>query len=106
MGGSAVRQARGYVTGARDQLESELGSDLAELRKPLQDLAKLRGLDRGTITRDLLDATGGYDPREDLRDLTSANVTSAAPAAAGGLTEVGHTGLAAGERPPFDPDAT
>lgn len=102
--GSTVRRARGYVTGARDQMESELGTDFAELSKPLQDLAKLRGLDRGAITRHLLDATGGYDPRADLRDLTSMNLT---PAAEPGLSASGgKAALVAGERPPFDPDAT
>lgn len=111
--GSTVRQARGYVTGARDQMESELGSDFDELRKPLQDLAKLRGLDRGAITRHLLDATGGYDPREDLRDVTSTNRGSTGAAAVGSGSILGdapsgvaQVGLMAGERPPFDPDAT
>jgi sec-independent protein translocase protein TatB len=110
--GSTVRKTREYVTGARDQMEAELGSDFGELRKPLQDLAKLRGLDRGAIARQLLDATGGYDPREDLRTLTSTGVASTGPVAAVASTPAGTTAdfgqatLAAGERPPFDPDAT
>ena len=115
--GSTVRQARGYVTGARDQMESELGSDFDELRKPLHDLAKFRGLDRSALTRHLLDATGGYDPRADLRDLASTNVLSTGAAStglgsagssllSGASADVVQAGLMAGERPPFDPDAT
>ncbi|HEX3786191.1 MAG TPA: twin-arginine translocase TatA/TatE family subunit [Pseudonocardiaceae bacterium] len=113
--GSTVRKAREYVTGARDQMESEMGSDLAELRKPLESLAKLRGLDRGALTQQLLAATGGYDPRQDLRELTGLGSAGGGLGSAGGGAETGPSGrpepsvplaLRHGERPPFDPDAT
>src|SRR5437588_3192273 len=66
--GRTVRQVRDYATGAREQLKSELGPEFDELRKPLEDLRSLRNFDpRRAVTQHLLDATGGYDPRDDLR---------------------------------------
>jgi sec-independent protein translocase protein TatB len=108
--GKTVRQVREYATGARDQLQSELGPEFEELRKPLQDLSKLRNFDpKRVVTQHLLDATGGYDPRDDLRINGGSN----------GVKPNGYTGvsnepavqpqqrpLSPGERPPFDPDAT
>jgi sec-independent protein translocase protein TatB len=116
--GKTVRQVREYATGARDQLQSELGPEFEEFRKPLQDLSKLRNFDpKRIVTQHLLDATGGYDPRDDLRinGTNGSNGTNGA----NGLKPNGYTGvtsevaaqpqqrpLSPGERPPFDPDAT
>jgi sec-independent protein translocase protein TatB len=91
-----VHQVRKYVGTAQEQLRSEVG-DLEELRKPLQDLRRLRNVDpRSMITKHLLDATGGYDPREDLRiDLPDMRPTP-----------VPQYPLGVGESAPFDTDAT
>lgn len=100
--GRTVRHLREYATGAHDQLKSELGPDFEELRKPLDDLRQLRDFDpRHTIRRHLLDATGGYDPLDELRrDSLKPN----------GYPRPNRSDqqrpLTAGERPPFDPDAT
>jgi sec-independent protein translocase protein TatB len=120
--GRTVRQVREYATGAREQLKSELGPEFDELRKPLEDLRGLRNFDpKRAVTKHLLDATGGYDPRDDLRstfsDLTGLNglnnLDPLKPAA-----EVKSNGYPAAtnptqqrpllpnEQPPFDPDAT
>jgi sec-independent protein translocase protein TatB len=113
--GKTVRQVREYATGARDQLQSELGPEFEEFRKPLQDLSRLRNFDpKRVVTQHLLDATGGYDPREDLR-INGTNGSNGS----NGLKPNGYTGvtsepavqpqqrpLSPGERPPFDPDAT
>jgi sec-independent protein translocase protein TatB len=95
--GRTVRQVREYVSGAQEQLRSEVGGDFEEFRKPLQELRRLRNADpRSMITKHLLDATGGYDPRDDLRiDLPD---TRSVPAV--------QRPLAAGESAPFDADAT
>ncbi|WP_442875876.1 Sec-independent protein translocase protein TatB [Amycolatopsis sp. NBC_01488] len=37
-----VRKIRSFASGAQEQLRSELGPELRELRKPLQDLQSLR----------------------------------------------------------------
>jgi sec-independent protein translocase protein TatB len=125
--GKTVRQVREYATGARDQLQSELGPEFEEFRKPLQDLSKLRNFDpKRVVTQHLLDATGGYDPREDLR-VNGINVTNGSNGNNGnngtngsnGIKPNGFSGvtsqpagqpqqrpLSPGERPPFDPDAT
>src|SRR5947209_2312963 len=73
--GKTVRQVRDYATGARDQLKSELGPEFDDLRKPLDDLRGLRDFNpRAAITKTLLDATGGYDPRDDLKvELNGSN---------------------------------
>lgn len=116
--GKTVRQVREYATGARDQLQSELGPEFEEFRKPLQDLSKLRNFDpKRVVTQHLLDATGGYDPRDDLR-INGSNGTNGANGS-DGLKPNGFSGvtnqpsvapqqrpLSPGERPPFDPDAT
>jgi sec-independent protein translocase protein TatB len=116
--GRTVRQVREYATGARDQLRSELGPEFDELRKPLEDLRNLRSFDpKRAVTRHLLDATGGYDPREDLRleipGLTTINGTGPTngssvkpngfPAA---TSPTQQQPLTPGEQPPFDTDAT
>ena len=107
--GKTVRQVREYATGARDQLQSELGPEFEEFRKPLQDLSKLRNFDpKRVVTQHLLDATGGYDPREDLR-INGTN--GAKPNGYTGVTnqpaaQPQQRPLSPGERPPFDPDAT
>lgn len=111
--GKSVRQVREYASGARDQLRSELGPEFDELRKPLEDLRSLRNFDpKRAVTKHLLDATGGYDPREDLKvDIPGFNGANGAngtkpngfPAP---NTPAEQRPLSPGERPPFDPDAT
>ncbi|WP_099024021.1 Sec-independent protein translocase protein TatB [Mycolicibacterium palauense] len=52
----SLRQARDYVTGATSQLREEFGSDFEDLREPLSELQKLRGMNpRTAITKHLLD---------------------------------------------------
>jgi sec-independent protein translocase protein TatB len=103
--GQTVRKVREYATGARDQLAAEVGDDFDQLRKPLQDLARLRNGDaRKALAQQILDASGAYDPRDDLRDIVTLPRDShlASPAA----TTLSMTAVSADGRPPFDPDAT
>jgi sec-independent protein translocase protein TatB len=116
--GKTVRQVREYASGARDQLRSELGPEFDDLRKPLEDLRALRNFDpRRAITKQLLDATGGYDPREDLKiDVPGFNGANVGSSNGGNgikpngfpapTSPVEQRPLSPGERPPFDPDAT
>lgn len=54
--GGAVRQVRDYVTGATSQLRDEFGTDFDDLREPLSELQKLRGMTpRAALTKHLLD---------------------------------------------------
>src|SRR6476620_8887311 len=62
----ALRQARDYISGATSQLRE----DLEDLREPLSELQKLRGMTpRAALTKHLLDGddsifTGKFDEAE------------------------------------------
>jgi sec-independent protein translocase protein TatB len=109
--GKSVRQVRDFATGARDQLKGELGPEYDELRKPLEDLRSLRGMNpRTAITKHLLD---GYDPVEDVKqfDVRSDFDVNAPAEKRNGYPRATTPAaqqhpLAPGERAPFDPDAT
>ena len=119
--GRTIRQVREFATGARDQLNRELGPELDELRKPLQDLRGLRDFDpKRAVVRTLFN-----DEPPDLSGLTGLSGLSGLS----GLAPNGHAArpgdqagslappsastpppqsrpLGPGERPPIDPDAT
>lgn len=63
----AVRQAREYLSGATSQLRQDLGPEFDDLREPLSELQKLRGMTpRAALTKHLLDGddsifTGKFD---------------------------------------------
>ena len=96
--GRTMRQVREYATGARDQLQRELGPEFDELRKPLEDLRGLRDFNpRTAVRRTLFDdptpiKPNGYAPTAN----GAAGAAAAAPPAS----------LTPNERPPIDPDAT
>lgn len=100
--GRTIRQVKEYATGARDQLRNEMGPEFDELRKPLEELRGLRDFNpRTAATRALFDDERPVKPNghaPGAADLTKKPVphpaTTPPPA------------LAAGERPPIDPDAT
>jgi sec-independent protein translocase protein TatB len=53
---NTLRQARDYLSGATSQLREELGPEFDDLREPLSELNKLRGMSpRAAITKHLLD---------------------------------------------------
>ncbi|MGC2656210.1 MAG: Sec-independent protein translocase protein TatB [Mycobacterium sp.] len=98
----AVRQAREYLTGMSTQLREDIGPEFDDLREPLSQLQKYRGMTpRAALTKHLLDGddflfTGQVDrPRLVQPDESSAAPSSAAPDV-----------LADGAQPPFDSDAT
>ena len=63
----ALRQARDYISGATSQLREDLGPEFDDLREPLAELQKLRGMTpRAALTKHLLDGddsilTGKFD---------------------------------------------
>ncbi|ORB26601.1 Sec-independent protein translocase protein TatB [Mycolicibacterium parafortuitum] len=65
----AVRQVRDYVSGATSQLREDLGPEFDDLREPLSELQKLRGMTpRAALTKHLLDGddsifTGKFDAK-------------------------------------------
>ncbi len=80
----ALRQARDYVSGATSQLREDLGPEFDDLREPLSELNKLRGMTpRAALTKHLLDGddsifTGKFDKPE-----SSAAFRSGDPGAEG-----------------------
>ncbi|ORA23198.1 Sec-independent protein translocase protein TatB [Mycobacterium aquaticum] len=100
---NALRQARDYVSGATSQLREDLGPEFEDLRQPLAELQKLRGMTpRAAITKHLLEGddsflTGKFDEKQ-AQELAQQPPTLTPPP----------------EQPPqqkssgtvFDPDAT
>jgi len=64
---SALKQAREYLSGATNQLKADLGPEFEDLRQPLSELQKFRGMTpRAALTKHLLDGddsflTGAFD---------------------------------------------
>ena len=64
---TTVRKARDYLNGATRELREELGPEFEDLRQPLSEIQKLRGMTpRAAITKHLLDGddswlTGEFD---------------------------------------------
>lgn len=64
---STLRKAREYLSGATRELREELGPEFDDLRQPISELQKLRGMTpRAAITKHLLDGddswlTGEFD---------------------------------------------
>ncbi|MGD9991308.1 Sec-independent protein translocase protein TatB [Pseudonocardia sp.] len=114
--GRTIKQVREYATGAREQLQKELGPEFDELRKPLEDLRGLRNLSpRAAVTRTLFDGEApnfGVDmSKPPLRGgLDTTGSDGRGPAASNGNGSAAPrpavTPLSPGERPPIDPDAT
>jgi sec-independent protein translocase protein TatB len=66
----ALRQARDYISGATSQLREDIGPEFEDLRAPLSELNKLRGMTpRAALTKHLLDGddsilTGKFDKEQ------------------------------------------
>jgi sec-independent protein translocase protein TatB len=64
---NALRQARDYLSGVTNQLREDLGPEFDDLRGPISELQKLRGMSpRAALTKHLLDGddsifTGNFD---------------------------------------------
>jgi sec-independent protein translocase protein TatB len=64
---TALRQARDYLSGMTTQLREDIGPEFDDLREPLSELQKLRGLTpRAALTKHLFDGddslfTGNFD---------------------------------------------
>lgn len=104
----ALRQARDYLSDATHQLREEIGPDFDDLRQPLNDLQKLRGMTpRAALTKHLLD--GDDSLLTGLFDAPAGEQAPAGPQGAGALpgadTPPGAATLP-GADTPYDDDAT
>jgi sec-independent protein translocase protein TatB len=98
----AVRQAKEYLLNMSNQLREDIGPEFDDLREPLSQLQKYRGMTpRAALTKHLLDGddflfTGRVDrPPSVQPGQSSVTPTSGSPDL-----------LDEGARPPFDSDAT
>jgi sec-independent protein translocase protein TatB len=95
----ALRQARDYVSGATKQLRDDLGPEFDDLREPLSELQKLRGMTpRAALTKHLLDGddsifTGKFDDKSAVQPTVDPTTPSTPATRQSGVT-------------PFDSDAT
>ncbi|TFV54504.1 Sec-independent protein translocase subunit TatB [Mycobacterium sp. PS03-16] len=84
---SALRQARDYISGATSQLRQDLGPEFDDLREPISELQKLRGMTpRAALTKHLLDGddsifTGKFDKDGTPGTPAEKPVSSPAPTA-------------------------
>ena len=78
---SALRQARDYISGATSQLREDLGPEYDDLREPLGELQKLRGMTpRAALTQHLLDGDDSiFTGKIDQPDNKPAQPAAAAP---------------------------
>ncbi|OBB93170.1 Sec-independent protein translocase protein TatB [Mycobacterium sp. 852002-30065_SCH5024008] len=96
---TALRQARDYLSGVTTQLREDLGPEFDDLRVPLSELQRLRGMTpRAALTKHLLDGddsflTGNFD-----RPVNGAPATPSEPSTPPQTHAPGQT--------PFDADAT
>jgi sec-independent protein translocase protein TatB len=103
--GNALRQAREYLTGVTTQLREDIGPEFDDLRGPLSELQKLRGMTpRAALTKHLLDGddsifTGNFDkPVNGAPGKPVQPAEPTQPSELGVPPARGHT--------PFDSDAT
>jgi sec-independent protein translocase protein TatB len=103
---TALRQARDYLSGVTTQLREDIGPEFDDLRGPLSELQKLRGMTpRAALTKHLLDGDDSFLTGNFERPVNGTAQPSAEPPAAGQngspASGVGQHGPA-----PFDTDAT
>ncbi len=107
---NALRQARDYLSGVTSQLREDLGPEFDDLRGPLSELHKLRGMTpRAALTKHLLDGDDSFFTGEFDRPVNGAPVEPAARPAGPSAVTGGPTFAAEEQAPdhtPFDTDAT
>jgi sec-independent protein translocase protein TatB len=105
---TALRQARDYLSGVTTQLREDLGPEFDDLRVPLSELQRLRGMTpRAALTKHLLDGddsflTGNFDR-------PPVNGTEASPSEPSTPVQPGAPPARGEDAPgqtPFDADAT
>ena len=97
---TALRQARDYLSGVTTQLREDIGPEFDELRGPLNELQKLRGMTpRAALTKHLLDGDDSIFTGNFERPVNGAPPKPAEPTEPAAQP-------APGGPAPFDADAT
>jgi sec-independent protein translocase protein TatB len=97
---SALRQARDYLSGMTTQLREDMGPEFDDLREPLSELNKLRGMTpRAALTKHLFDGDDSLFTSFDQPIMNAPETPAPQPMTPQKIQPA--TGPA-----PFDPDAT
>ena len=79
--GNALRQARDYLSGVTSQLREDIGPEFEDLRGPLSELQRLRGMTpRAALTKHLLDGDDSFLTGNFNRPVNPVNPVNGAPA--------------------------
>ncbi|OBB82386.1 twin arginine-targeting protein translocase TatB [Mycobacterium colombiense] len=102
---NALRQARDYLSGVTSQLREDLGPEFDDLRVPLSELQKLRGMTpRAALTKHLLDGDDSFLTGAFEKPANGAPPQTPHPPAANGQALAAEQQT--GGHTPFDTDAT
>lgn len=100
---NALRQARDYLSGMTSQLRQDLGPEFDDLRAPLSELQRLRGMTpRAALTKHLLDGDDSIFTGNFERPVNGAPAKPVEPAQPSQPVAEPH----APGHTPFDTDAT
>ena len=76
----SLKQAREYLSGATSQLRQDLGPEFEDLRQPLSELQKLRGMTpRAALTKHLLDGDDSFLTGNFEKPVSAASSTEPTP---------------------------
>ncbi|MEB4210258.1 Sec-independent protein translocase protein TatB [Mycobacterium sp. 94-17] len=104
---NALRQARDYLGGVTSQLREDLGPEFDELRVPLSELQKLRGMTpRAALTKHLLDGDDSFLTGSFERPVNGAPSLTPQPGPADATRQAPGPDRQPGDHAPFDVDAT
>jgi sec-independent protein translocase protein TatB len=110
---TTLRQVREYLSGATSQLREDLGPEFEDLRQPLSELQKLRGMTpRAALTKHLLDGddsflTGNFDkPEKPVSPGQPQPQPPSQPSSGETSAQTQPTGPSVPGVTPFDSDAT
>jgi len=77
---ASLKQAREYLSGATSQLRQDLGPEFEDLRQPLSELQKLRGMTpRAALTKHLLDGDDSFLTGNFEKPVSAASSTEPPP---------------------------
>ncbi|UMB70918.1 Sec-independent protein translocase protein TatB [Mycobacterium paraterrae] len=106
---TALRQARDYLSGMTTQLREDMGPEFDDLREPLSELQKLRGMTpRAALTKHLLDGDDSLFKAFEQPPVTPPTpMPASAPESAAPQSMMTPQKIQPASGPaPFDPDAT
>ncbi|MEE6137492.1 Sec-independent protein translocase protein TatB [Mycobacterium sp. 050128] len=104
---TALRQARDYLSGVTSQLREDIGPEFDDLRGPLSELQKLRGMTpRAALTKHLLDGDDSLFTGNFERPVNGTSPQQSAEGPAAGANGSPTFGVGQHGPAPFDTDAT